>query len=59
MSGQTGLPTAESAVKVTETDDKQDFDQIKEDADYIVDEKASTADPDIAGHPQGRTAFAG
>ena len=28
------------AVMVTETDDKQDFDQIKEDADYIVDEKA-------------------
>ncbi len=30
-------------VKVTETDDKQDFDQIKEDADYIVDEKARSA----------------
>jgi preprotein translocase subunit SecA len=30
-------------VKVAETDDKQDFDQIKEDADYIVDEKAKTA----------------
>jgi len=31
------------AVKVAETDDKQDFDQIKEDADYIIDEKARTA----------------
>ena len=30
-------------VKVAETDDKQDFDQIKEDADYIIDEKAKTA----------------
>ena len=29
--------------KVTETDDKQDFDQIKDDADYIIDEKAKTA----------------
>ena len=29
--------------KVAETDDKQDLDQIKEDADYIVDEKAKTA----------------
>ena len=28
---------------VAETDDKQDLDQIKEDADYIVDEKARTA----------------
>ncbi len=32
-----------SVVKVTETDDKQDFDEIKEDADYIIDEKAKTA----------------
>ena len=31
-----------SVVKVTETDDKQDFDQIKEDADYIIDEKAKS-----------------
>jgi preprotein translocase subunit SecA len=30
-------------VRVTETDDKQDFDEIKEDADYIVDEKAHSA----------------
>jgi len=30
-------------VRVTETDDKQDFDQIKDDADYIVDEKARSA----------------
>ncbi len=30
-------------VKVTETDDKMDFDEIQEDADYIIDEKASTA----------------
>ncbi len=31
------------AIVVTEMDDKQDLDEIKQDADYIVDEKAKTA----------------
>ena len=39
----TGLSRKLKPVVVTETDDKQDFDEIKEDADYIVDEKAHSA----------------
>jgi preprotein translocase subunit SecA len=44
-------------VVVAETDDKQDFDQIKEDADYIVDEKAHTAVLTTRGIRKAEQAF--